>query len=146
VHCVANPMISSVLINFVFDLHHRSFVLRPALFFVTTPRRDSAATAVVSDTHRRRLLWLRDAPPLPSDLLQPARRRLDLSAAAPCALFRFDRFGVALHRPDSAKPSASAQRFSSGPEPQGHAVPLKLSCTGRWVLEPTGHVPAPELP
>jgi hypothetical protein len=29
VHCVANPTISSVLINFVFDLHRRSFVLRP---------------------------------------------------------------------------------------------------------------------
>jgi hypothetical protein len=27
VHCVANPPISSVLIDFVFDLHRRSFVL-----------------------------------------------------------------------------------------------------------------------
>jgi hypothetical protein len=30
VHCVANSSISSGLIEFVFDLHHRSFVLRPA--------------------------------------------------------------------------------------------------------------------
>jgi hypothetical protein len=30
VHCMANPTISFVLIDFVFDLHHRSFVLRPA--------------------------------------------------------------------------------------------------------------------
>jgi hypothetical protein len=28
VHYVANPMISSVLIDFVLDLHRRSFVLR----------------------------------------------------------------------------------------------------------------------
>jgi hypothetical protein len=54
VHYVANPTISSVLIDFVFDLHRRSFVLRLAYFFVTTPRLDSAAA--VFDTHRRRLL------------------------------------------------------------------------------------------
>jgi hypothetical protein len=29
VHYVVNPMISSVFIDFVFDLHCRSFVLRP---------------------------------------------------------------------------------------------------------------------
>jgi hypothetical protein len=29
VHYVANPTISSVLIDFIFDLHRRSFVLRP---------------------------------------------------------------------------------------------------------------------
>jgi hypothetical protein len=29
VRYVANPTISSILIDFVFDLHHRSFVLRP---------------------------------------------------------------------------------------------------------------------
>jgi hypothetical protein len=54
VHYVANPTISSVLIDFVFDLHRRSFVLRLAYFFVTTPRLDSAAAVGSSgcETHR----------------------------------------------------------------------------------------------
>jgi hypothetical protein len=54
------------------------------LFFVTTPRHDSIGATVVSEMHRRWLLSLRDAPPLPSYLLSPvacllqsARRRLD---------------------------------------------------------------------
>jgi hypothetical protein len=38
-----------------------------------------------------------------------------------------------------------ARRFSFGSELRGHATLLELSCTGRWVLEPTGHVLAPEL-
>jgi hypothetical protein len=42
--------------------------------------------------------------------------------------------------------SCSARRFSSGPELQEHVAPLELSCASRRVLEPTGHVPAPELP
>jgi hypothetical protein len=46
------------------------------LFFTITSRRDSAAAAAISDTHRRWLLWLRDALSLPSYLLQPAYRRL----------------------------------------------------------------------
>jgi hypothetical protein len=29
VHCVTNPLISSDMIDFVFDLHRGSFVLRP---------------------------------------------------------------------------------------------------------------------
>jgi hypothetical protein len=49
------------------------------LFFITTPRHDSAAATAISDMHRCWLLWLRDAPPLPSYLQQPARRRLDWS-------------------------------------------------------------------
>jgi hypothetical protein len=77
VHCVANPTISSILINFVFDLH---------LFFITTPRRDSDAAAAVSDPHHRWLLWLRDALLLPSGLLQPARRRLDRDRFGSCRL------------------------------------------------------------
>jgi hypothetical protein len=47
-----------------------------------------------------------------------------LSTAAPCALFRFDRIG-------SAKSSTSAQRFSFGPEPRGHTEPLELPCAER---------------
>jgi hypothetical protein len=51
---VANPPISSSLIDFVFDLHRRSFDQR--LFFVITLRRDLAAVVAVSETRRRRLL------------------------------------------------------------------------------------------
>jgi hypothetical protein len=83
-------------------------------------------------------------------------------------MFRFDRIGVGLHRPGSAKSSASARRFSSGPESRGHVEPPELPCAGRRVLknsirqelcflscstrwfssgpEPRGHVAPPELP
>jgi hypothetical protein len=46
-------------------------------------------------------------------------------------MFRFDRIGVGLHRPGSAKSSASAQRFSSGLEPP------ELPCAVRRVLKKT---------
>jgi hypothetical protein len=66
----------------MFIVAHSCFDRR--LFFVTTPRCDSAAAATVSDTHRRRLLWLRDVPPPPSDLLQLAHRRLDQDQFGSC--------------------------------------------------------------
>jgi hypothetical protein len=53
----------------------------------------------------------------------------------PCTLFRFDRIGVALHRPGSAKSSASARRFSFGLEPRGHAEPPELPYAERRVLK-----------
>jgi hypothetical protein len=53
----------------------------------------------------------------------------------PCALFRFDRIGVALHRSSSAKSSASARWFLFGPEPRGHAEPLEMPYAGRRVLK-----------
>jgi hypothetical protein len=53
----------------------------------------------------------------------------------PCGLFRFNRIGVTLHRPNSAKSSTSAQRFSFGPEPRGHMEPLELHYAGRRVLK-----------
>jgi hypothetical protein len=56
VHYVTNPTISSVLIDFVFDLNVARSCFDRRLFFVNTPRRDTPAA--VSDTHCRWLLWL----------------------------------------------------------------------------------------
>jgi hypothetical protein len=53
----------------------------------------------------------------------------------PCALFCFDRIGVGLHQPGSAMSSASARRFSSGPESWGHVEPPELPCAAARVLK-----------
>jgi hypothetical protein len=58
VHCVANPPISSGLIDFVLIFIVTRLCFDQCLFFITTPMRDSAAVVAVSETcrHRRVLI------------------------------------------------------------------------------------------
>jgi hypothetical protein len=99
------------------------------LFFITTPRRDSAVV-VVFETRRCCLSICYSRPAV--DWIEIDSVAID---RCPCALFCFDRIGVALHRSDSAKSSTSARRSSFAPEPRGHAEPSELPCVGRRVLK-----------
>jgi hypothetical protein len=164
----------------IFIVAHSCFNRR--LFFITTPRRDSAAVVAVSETCRRRLPVCYSgsaADWIGIDSVAVGRRPM-------CSVpLRSDRYCLTPARPGSAKSSSSAQRssfgpkpreraepselpyagrrvlkklfgtlflsyparrFSSGPELWGHVTLPELSNAGRRMLEPTGHVSAPELP
>jgi hypothetical protein len=139
-----SPLFWSILSS-IFIVARSCFDRR--LFFVTTPRRDSATAAAVSETRRR----------LPTCYSRSAtdwigvtivdRDRFGSCRPPPPALYSAS-IGLVLLYTGPARLSLLqlARRFSFGPEPRGHAAPLELPCVGRRVLEHRGHVSAPELP
>jgi hypothetical protein len=128
-----SPLFWSILSS-IFIVARSCFDRR--LFFITTPRHDSAAAAAVSETRRR----------LPTCYSRSAadwigvtivdRDRFGSCRPPPPALYSAS-IGLVLLYTGPARLSLLqlARRFSFGPEPWGHAEPPELPCAGRRVLK-----------